>query len=84
MARAARAEGQGNPFDVGLWRNCTDFWSRGRTLGIESYTTLYEIPPGGFKSVLARKAEQRHEKRTPGAPSSARGSYAMVPTAEDA
>lgn len=24
-----------NPFDVGVWRNCTDFWSRGKTLGVD-------------------------------------------------
>lgn len=24
-----------NPFDVGIWRNCTDFWSRGKTLGVD-------------------------------------------------
>lgn len=24
-----------NPFDAGIWRNCTDFWSRGKTLGVD-------------------------------------------------
>lgn len=35
-----------NPFDLGIWRNCTDFWSRGRELGVD-YTRLYDVPDGG-------------------------------------
>ena len=31
MAKAAEKGGGGNPFDVGLMRNCTDFWTRGKT-----------------------------------------------------
>lgn len=35
-----------NPFDLGVLRNCTDFWNRGRELGVD-YTRLYEVPDGG-------------------------------------
>lgn len=31
MAKAAEKGGGNNPFDVGLVRNCTDFWNRGKT-----------------------------------------------------
>lgn len=40
MTLSASDKGQKlNPFDVGIWRNCTDFWSRGRTLGVD-YTSV--------------------------------------------
>lgn len=31
MAKAAEKGSGGNPFDVGLMGNCTDFWTNGRT-----------------------------------------------------
>jgi hypothetical protein len=38
LASSSESKGS-NPFDFGVWRNCTDFWTRGRTLGVE-YTSV--------------------------------------------
>jgi len=47
-----------NPFDMGWWRNCLDFWSRGKELGVE-WDKLYDVPPGGFKAHRARMERER-------------------------
>lgn len=48
-----------NPFDLGMYGNCVDFWSRGRELGV-SYERLYSIPDGGFrKAVRDRKRSEK-------------------------
>jgi len=43
----ARSSPNSNPFDQGVWRNCLDFWTSGRELGVE-YGSLYEVPSEGF------------------------------------
>ncbi|KAK4704778.1 hypothetical protein P7C70_g1431, partial [Phenoliferia sp. Uapishka_3] len=51
-----------NPFDLGVWRNCADFWNRGRELGVD-YTRLYEVPDGGFqRAVRERKRREKEDK----------------------
>nr|AFN02852.1 putative palmitoyltransferase [Phakopsora pachyrhizi] len=42
-----------NPFDLGIRKNCLDFWSNGNELGI-NYTEIYEVPEGGFKRAIER------------------------------
>jgi palmitoyltransferase len=85
IARAARQGGErgNNPFDVGLWRNCTDFWSRGRTLGVD-YAALYEVPEGGFRAVVRRKeaagGSGEGKARSLSTTGTSRGAYSMVPT----
>ncbi|KAF7343180.1 Palmitoyltransferase [Mycena venus] len=37
-----------NPFDLGVYRNCLDFWTTGQEFGVE-YQQLYEVPPEGFR-----------------------------------
>lgn len=64
-----------NPFDLGLWNNCRDFWTRGRELGVE-YTRLYEVPEGGFGR--ARRERKRREKEE-GASAGAGGERASRP-----
>ena len=74
MARARQNAGA-NPFDLGLYRNCTDFWTRGRTLGVD-YTQLFDVPDGGFKSVIRSRAAQGKSKA--GLDAGARGQYQML------
>ena len=51
-----------NPFDLGMYGNCVDFWSRGRELGV-AYERLYEIPDGGFRrAVRDRKRREKENK----------------------
>ncbi|KAJ6465807.1 hypothetical protein C8R45DRAFT_839580, partial [Mycena sanguinolenta] len=56
LARASKAS---NPFDLGMVRNCRDFWSKGRELGVE-YERLYDVPLEGFEE--ARKRREREEE----------------------
>lgn len=37
-----------NPFDLGLYLNCMDFWGMGKEVGVR-WETCYDIPEGGFK-----------------------------------
>ncbi|KAJ7607505.1 hypothetical protein FB45DRAFT_764062 [Roridomyces roridus] len=55
LARAGKAS---NPFDLGMVRNCRDFWTKGRELGVE-YERLYDVPLEGFEE--ARKRREREE-----------------------
>ncbi|KZT58161.1 zf-DHHC-domain-containing protein [Calocera cornea HHB12733] len=43
----AHSSPNSNPFDQGVWRNCLDFWTTGRELGVE-YGSLYDVPSDGF------------------------------------
>lgn len=56
LARAGKAS---NPFDLGIVRNCKDFWTAGRELGVE-YEKLYDVPIEGF-SEAKRRREQDEE-----------------------
>lgn len=42
---------------MGLVRNCQDFWTRGRELGVR-YEELYDVPVGGFRT---RRDRERGE-----------------------
>ncbi|KAF7369783.1 Palmitoyltransferase [Mycena venus] len=55
LARASKAS---NPFDLGMVRNCRDFWTKGKELGVE-YERLYDVPMEGFEE--ARKRREREE-----------------------
>ncbi|WVQ72310.1 palmitoyltransferase AKR1 [Cryptococcus sp. DSM 104548] len=44
MKRAGKDQ---NPFDMGFVKNCTDFWLPHNDV---DYTTLYEIPPEGWRA----------------------------------
>lgn len=46
----ARAAGKSaNPFDTGYLSNCSDFWTKGREIGVH-YEALYDVPPEGFRA----------------------------------
>ncbi|GAA6010579.1 hypothetical protein JCM11491_002980 [Sporobolomyces phaffii] len=48
----ARVSEENNPFDLGVRRNCLDFWTVGGQLRVDWKDPDLEIPPGGFKSRL--------------------------------
>ena len=81
MARAAEKGSGANPFDVGLMRNCTDFWTRGRTLGVD-YEKLYDIPEEGYKAVIAQR--NRMQKEASSARQGSGGGYEMLRSSENA
>ncbi|KAJ7092433.1 hypothetical protein B0H15DRAFT_174047 [Mycena belliarum] len=57
LARAGRAS---NPFDLGAYRNCRDFWTNGRELGVE-YERLYDVPLEGFEEARRRREREEDE-----------------------
>ncbi|KAJ7653753.1 hypothetical protein B0H17DRAFT_1100562 [Mycena rosella] len=57
LARAGRAS---NPFDLGAYRNCRDFWTNGRELGVE-YERLYDVPLEGFEEARRRREREEEE-----------------------
>ncbi|KAJ7457064.1 hypothetical protein FB451DRAFT_1047570, partial [Mycena latifolia] len=57
LARAGRAS---NPFDLGMYRNCRDFWTNGRELGVE-YERLYDVPLEGFEEARRRREREEEE-----------------------
>ncbi|KAJ7455004.1 hypothetical protein B0H11DRAFT_1737147, partial [Mycena galericulata] len=63
LARAGRAS---NPFDLGAYRNCRDFWSKGRELGVE-YERLYDVPLEGFEEARRRREREEEEEGIGGA-----------------
>ncbi|KZT00285.1 zf-DHHC-domain-containing protein [Laetiporus sulphureus 93-53] len=54
----ARAGSAPNPFDLGVFGNCKDFWTKGRELGVE-YERVYDVPAEGFTE--AKRKRQREE-----------------------
>ena len=58
LARAKRAN---NPFDLGVVGNCWDFWTAGKTLGVE-YERLYDVPLEGFKEAKRRREKEEEEE----------------------
>ena len=58
LARAKRAN---NPFDMGVVSNCWDFWTAGKTLGVE-YERLYDVPPEGFHEAKRRREKEDEEE----------------------
>lgn len=56
-----RSSRNSNPFDQGVYRNCVDFWTSGKELGVE-YGRLYDVPNEGFvkhKAEAGRKGKGR-------------------------
>ncbi|KAG2117174.1 uncharacterized protein F5147DRAFT_604664 [Suillus discolor] len=47
-----------NPFDFGAVRNCRDFWTMGKELGVE-YGQVYDVPLEGFEEAKRRKEAER-------------------------
>ncbi|KAH7911142.1 hypothetical protein BJ138DRAFT_1063702 [Hygrophoropsis aurantiaca] len=47
-----------NPFDLGVVRNCRDFWSMGREVGVE-YGQVYDVPLEGFEEAKKRREAER-------------------------
>jgi palmitoyltransferase len=58
LARAGKAS---NPFDLGVFGNCRDFWGKGRELGVE-YEVLYDVPVEGFREARRRRREREREE----------------------
>jgi len=52
-----------NPFDLGFYGNCVDFWTRGRELGV-TYERLYEVPDGGFARAVRERKRREKEGKT--------------------
>lgn len=77
MVRAADKNTSVNPFDVGCINNCTDFWSRGKTLGVD-YEKLYDLPQDGYPEMMRRKKREK-ATATPERPRGGSG-YEMVRT----
>ncbi|KAK7045356.1 palmitoyltransferase akr1 [Paramarasmius palmivorus] len=67
----ARASTAANPFDLGMWGNCKDFWTAGKELGVE-YDKLYDVPQEGFLEAKRRRDRENEPVDGKGA-SSARG-----------
>lgn len=57
LARAGKAS---NPFDQGIVKNCKDFWTAGRELGVE-YDKLYDVPVEGFLEAKRRRGREEEE-----------------------
>ncbi|KIK98273.1 hypothetical protein PAXRUDRAFT_702258 [Paxillus rubicundulus Ve08.2h10] len=52
-----------NPFDMGVVKNCRDFWTMGKEVGVE-YGQVYDVPLEGFEEAKRRKEtdfEHDHE-----------------------
>ncbi|EIW76594.1 hypothetical protein CONPUDRAFT_157779 [Coniophora puteana RWD-64-598 SS2] len=49
-----------NPFDLGVVRNCRDFWTMGREVGVE-YGSVYDVPMEGFEEARRRREAEREE-----------------------
>lgn len=79
IVRATTDKGKGtNPFDVGIIRNCTDFWTRGKTLQVD-YEKLYELPNEGFPALLAKRRKMKESQKEAGSLVRNRGSgYEML------
>ncbi|KAB5589874.1 hypothetical protein CTheo_6694 [Ceratobasidium theobromae] len=51
-----RSKSARNPFSLGVVGNCTDFWTAGKTLGID-YRTVWDVPSEGFLEAKRRREE---------------------------
>ncbi|KAG6331706.1 hypothetical protein ID866_7386, partial [Astraeus odoratus] len=49
-----------NPFDLGMVRNCQDFWTMGKELGVD-YGQVYDVPQDGFEEAKKRREVERGE-----------------------
>ena len=57
LARSTKAA---NPFDLGVWGNCKDFWTAGKELGVE-YDKLYDVPLEGFREAKNRREREEED-----------------------
>ncbi|KAJ1301699.1 hypothetical protein OPQ81_008934 [Rhizoctonia solani] len=55
-----RSKSARNPFSLGVVGNCMDFWSAGKTLGVD-YRTVYDVPPEGFVEAKRRRGDDHDE-----------------------
>lgn len=62
LARSTKAH---NPFDLGIFGNCKDFWSRGKELGVE-YERVYDVPKEGFIDAKKRREIEDDSSLSPG------------------
>ncbi|KAF8755882.1 DHHC palmitoyltransferase [Rhizoctonia solani] len=60
-----RAKSARNPFSLGVVANCTDFWTAGKTLGVD-YRNVWDVPPEGFLEAKRRRGDD-HEDWNSGA-----------------
>ncbi|KIN97751.1 hypothetical protein M404DRAFT_31962 [Pisolithus tinctorius Marx 270] len=49
-----------NPFDLGLVRNCRDFWTMGKEVGVD-YGQVYDVPAEGFEEGKRKRDAERGE-----------------------
>lgn len=49
-----------NPFDLGVVRNCRDFWTMGKEVGVD-YGQVYDVPPEGFEEAKMKRGIERGE-----------------------
>ncbi|EUC55456.1 palmitoyltransferase AKR1 [Rhizoctonia solani AG-3 Rhs1AP] len=55
-----RAKSARNPFALGVVGNCTDFWTAGKTLGVD-YRTVLDVPPEGFLEAKRRRGNDHED-----------------------
>jgi len=60
LALASSSARTRNPFDLGVVRNCKDFWTMGKEVGVE-YGQLYDVPLEGFEEAKRLRATERGE-----------------------
>ena len=72
LALASSSAHTRNPFDLGVVRNCKDFWTMGREVGVE-YGQLYDVPSEGFAEAKRKREMDRGEVEHEHDPSGGRG-----------
>ena len=67
LALASSGARARNPFDLGVVKNCKDFWTMGKEVGVE-YGQLYDVPLEGFEEAKRRKdrGEVEHDHDSSG------------------
>ncbi|KIK60359.1 hypothetical protein GYMLUDRAFT_43659 [Collybiopsis luxurians FD-317 M1] len=50
-----------NPFDLGPYLNCMDFWGMGKEVGVR-WETCYDIPDEGFKKAREMRLQEDRER----------------------
>ncbi|KAF8438462.1 DHHC palmitoyltransferase-domain-containing protein [Boletus edulis BED1] len=60
LALASSSPRSRNPFDFGVVRNCKDFWTMGKEVGVE-YGHVYDVPLEGFEEAKKRREMDRGE-----------------------
>ena len=60
-ARGLTSAAPQNPFDLGLYLNCMDFWGMGKEVGVR-WETCYDIPEEGFRKAREQKLLEDRER----------------------